>query len=674
VYWAAEHAQKGWKCANADLLKDIVSWIKFRSAPVQFFHVKAHSGNGHNDAADAAAKSGAQLHLTSDVYVPCEAPLIPLNAGGPVLHVKKVFCDLEEVPKPVKGSEPANSSGVPLLGCHYAPHHGRALHHAVQRANLKRLTDVSSNSAAFWKVYRELVSPRKRAPLVSLSQLAACFEKRMNAPEPPPPSFNIRLMQAAEERAKAIPVPSVDRSPDQTFSGRIVAKDLEWAKEHLKSHSRTAAGLDRQHYDRILGIDNEVLCRVINECINRNDAPSVWLTTLIAAIPKKDKPLTDAKSYRTVGLESCFLKLICLLIHKRIYDWAEARGIIPASQNGFRKTYRTNNNTFVLRCMIERARAEGRTLWVAFLDITNAFPSTNRNLLWVKLYNLGISGKLFDWMRMLYGKMEYVVTQGGQYSEPFTSNVGVLIGDPMSLTLWDIFFADFNLHPDDADVLLCGVIMSHLEHADDMAIVSYSPEGLQRHLNTFIQWCGDNLLDANAEKSWIMIFGPVPSNIPMFTLNGNLIEYRDRHTYVGITFQSTERNIFAANYTEKAKVARGTCYSVLGIEAYTGDLPPREGRLFYMACVDPHLISGADIVVDVTDVMLLELEKVQLNFLRRLLGLGAHSIRAPLFTELGVIPIRYRRLMIALRFLEGKRGYWMDLRKATIPGRPSFAA
>jgi hypothetical protein len=104
-----------------------------------------------------------------------------------------------------------------------------------------------------------------------------------------------------------------------------------------------------------------------------------------------------------------------------------------------------------------------------------------------------------------------------------------------------------------------------------------------------------------------------------------------------------------------------------------------------MACIDPHLISGADVIVDVNDPMLAELEKVQLSYLRRLLGLGTHAIRAPLFTELGLIPLRYRRLIIALRylrylvglahdhyawlalqdsyclFLDGKQGYWMDL-------------
>ncbi|KAJ6483971.1 ribonuclease H-like domain-containing protein, partial [Mycena sanguinolenta] len=59
IYWAPGHAETGWNCANADILQDIVSWIKFRSAPIHLYHVKAHAGNRHNKAADAAAKDGA---------------------------------------------------------------------------------------------------------------------------------------------------------------------------------------------------------------------------------------------------------------------------------------------------------------------------------------------------------------------------------------------------------------------------------------------------------------------------------------------------------------------------------------------------------------------------------------------------------------------------------------
>lgn len=147
------------------------------------------------------------------------------------------------------------------------------------------------------------------APAVSLTDLAACFEKRMNTADPPPTEFNLDRKRVVEERVRNIPLPSgTPPSGDETFN-----RGIQWAKDHLKSHYSTAVGLDKLHYQEVLEIDNEVLCKLINECLDRNDAPLVWFTTLIAAIPK-DKPLPDANSYRTIGLESCFLKLVCLYI------------------------------------------------------------------------------------------------------------------------------------------------------------------------------------------------------------------------------------------------------------------------------------------------------------------------------------------------------------------------
>ncbi|KAJ7841425.1 hypothetical protein B0H13DRAFT_2365780 [Mycena leptocephala] len=303
---------------------NITSWIQFRTAPVHFYHVKAHAGNRHNEAADAAAKAGADLPLPNAEYAPCPAPAAPLRLEIP-LEVQKVTCDIPEL---VAQSAPTYQPNVQLevsTNPHDpSVHRNRSAHRAIQRAHLKRLTDASSNSAAFWKVYRSMADPKPRAPAVSLSDLAACFEKRMNAADPPPPEFNLDRKRVVEERVRNIPNPSGDPpSGNETLNRRVTEEDIEWAKDHLRSHYKTAVGLDRLHYQEILDIENDVLCKLINECLERNDAPLVWFTTLIAAIPKKDKPLSDPNSYRTIGLESCFLKLVCLLIHKRIYTWAE---------------------------------------------------------------------------------------------------------------------------------------------------------------------------------------------------------------------------------------------------------------------------------------------------------------------------------------------------------------
>ncbi|KAJ7168700.1 hypothetical protein C8R46DRAFT_897370, partial [Mycena filopes] len=231
VYWAISHSDRGWKCANADLLQDIVSWIRFRSAKVHFVDVKAHSGNPHNDGADAAAKAGAQLPLPAGGYIRWPAPWPPLRLGEPLCSMK-VSCDIPEMPVAPKREE--NIEGD-ILPRNYEAHRGRALHHAIQRANLQRLTNASSNSAAFWKVYRSMVSPKPRPPAVALSELASCFEKRMNAPEPAPPAFNMERMRVIGERAANLPFPSGE-SPHPTLKGTVTEVDIAWAKEHLKSH------------------------------------------------------------------------------------------------------------------------------------------------------------------------------------------------------------------------------------------------------------------------------------------------------------------------------------------------------------------------------------------------------------------------------------------------------
>ncbi|KAJ6555715.1 hypothetical protein B0H10DRAFT_1847662 [Mycena sp. CBHHK59/15] len=107
--------------------------------------------------------------------------------------------------------------------------------------------------------------------------------------------------------------------------------------------------------------------------------------------------------------DSTVLKILMLLIHKCTTDWANSRGLIPDFQNGFREGYRMNNNPFVLRCVKEWACANRLTLYVAAVDATNAFPSTDHPTLWLKLLRVGMGGAIFDWLRMLYQRMEYYV-------------------------------------------------------------------------------------------------------------------------------------------------------------------------------------------------------------------------------------------------------------------------
>ncbi|KAJ7196191.1 ribonuclease H-like domain-containing protein, partial [Mycena pura] len=58
VHQGPHLAQTGWKCANGDVLRAIQYRIRLRPAAVQFHHVRGHSNNLSNDAADSLAKEG----------------------------------------------------------------------------------------------------------------------------------------------------------------------------------------------------------------------------------------------------------------------------------------------------------------------------------------------------------------------------------------------------------------------------------------------------------------------------------------------------------------------------------------------------------------------------------------------------------------------------------------
>ncbi|KAJ3871486.1 hypothetical protein F5051DRAFT_306582, partial [Lentinula edodes] len=74
-------------------------------------------------------------------------------------------------------------------------------------------------------------------------------------------------------------------------------------------------------------------------------------------------------------------------------------------------------------------------------------------------------------------------------------------------------------------------------------------------------------------------------------------------------------------------------------------------KQLYSALVDYNLINGCEIAIDTDNHLLSMLEQVQLLFLRRTLGLSRRSMVAPLFTETGIMLIRTRRGLRALRYL-----------------------
>ncbi|KAJ3550428.1 hypothetical protein NMY22_g490 [Coprinellus aureogranulatus] len=662
---------RGWDVTNGDLFRDITTLLSQREGRVHFVQVRGHVGNVSHDHADVLAKSGAALpavppHVQLAQPQPGASVLSWTHPSSADLEPKVSFTPLqrapnlpaqEDVPEAVSdsGSETDDdwydSDFDVITGGRLRAHRGRGKVRR-QKKELKRRLLEAKTEVQFWRAVKRIMNSKRSAAAISARQLMKVFKKRMNPIAPAPASFNLPHLSLHDKAAAAIPARTLDTTNAQHFSKPVTEDEVAAMKSllHARSAERTSDGLDCIGYSEMMAMDNDVVAELFNKCLDDLVIPTAWLTTVLTAIPKKNKPKDDPESYRSIALESCGLKMLTLLIHLRLTAWSEEEGILPNSQNGFRAGYRTNNNGFVLRCAIERARANGQTLYVAFADITNAFPSTHHGCLWSKLRDLGAGGKIFDWLRLLYRSMEYKVHHADEWSESFRSLVGILIGDTSSPTLWALYMSDLRMARHSDDCILAGIPISNMEQADDIVLISTTPEGLQQKMDELWRWCNLNNMILNAIKSSISVYGPLPKELRPFNFGDGVVSISAEQTYVGLTTSSTERNIFAPHYSKKASKARTVGNTILGLDDMVGSLSAWDARKLYMALVDPHLIHGCEVMPDINGALLQSLKGVQNAFSRRALGLHSRSSLNALWTELGLMPIEYRRVILVLGY------------------------
>ena len=125
--------------------------------------------------------------------------------------------------------------------------------------------------------------------------------------------------------------------------------------------------------------------------------PSLWSKCIISPIPKSSTTdPRDPLSYRGIALASSMYKLYCFILNNRISSWCEANGKIVDEQNGFRKNRSTIDHVSTLTSIVDTRKKLKQSTFCAFIDFRKAYDCINRNLLWSKLENIGIGGKLFS--------------------------------------------------------------------------------------------------------------------------------------------------------------------------------------------------------------------------------------------------------------------------------------
>ena len=82
-----------------------------------------------------------------------------------------------------------------------------------------------------------------------------------------------------------------------------------------------------------------------------------------------------------------------------------------------------------------------KILYLAFIDISKAYDSIQRSLIWLALKKIGLPPKLIKMIQVIYQSIECRVRIEGKDSDPFEILVGLLQGDSNSTLIFTIIFS-----------------------------------------------------------------------------------------------------------------------------------------------------------------------------------------------------------------------------------------
>ena len=296
--------------------------------------------------------------------------------------------------------------------------------------------------------------------------------------------------------------------------------------------------------------------------------PQQWRDANIVTIYKNKGDKTICGNHRGISLLAVAGKVLAkVMLQRLISNISET--ILPESQCGFRKNRSTVDMVFTARQLQEKCREQHQDLFMAFIDLSKAFDTVQRDLLWSTLLRFGCPNKFVNILRQFHDGMNARVTIGGQESASFPVCTGVRQGCVLAPVLFNIFLLCvsqllnkeieessgvpvdyrldgnlFNIRRLQATTKLHRVRILELQYADDCALVAHTPQDLQAVLDAAVKAYSSMGLTINITKTEVVCQWStnIPSILPIFTIADKHLSIVPSFKYLG-SILSEDNNI-----------------------------------------------------------------------------------------------------------------------------------
>lgn len=267
--------------------------------------------------------------------------------------------------------------------------------------------------------------------------------------------------------------------------------------------------------------------------------PPIWKQGLIVPLYKgDDKQKTSTNSYRPVALLSCFLKIFENVLNSRISKYVLDSQCFPnKQQQGFQEKLGCLTASFNLQEIVYYNLEQGSNVFVGFLDSSKAFDIVWRHGLLFKLYNLGVTGKLWTIINDCHSNTSSSISRW------FNVLQGVRQGGVLSTFLYLVFINDLinSIEQLYTCTKLLNIICNCPSLADDISLIALTPNSLQNMLDVANTYSRRWRFKFNANKSSILQFRSKGNQLKegsIWTLGDTPVPCSDSCTHLGIIINS----------------------------------------------------------------------------------------------------------------------------------------
>ena len=299
-----------------------------------------------------------------------------------------------------------------------------------------------------------------------------------------------------------------------------------------------------------------LLHQTITEIWNGAPVPQTWKNANLVTIYKNKGDRAECGNSRGIALLSVAGKILAKIILRRITANI-TEPLLPETQCGFRSERSTVDMVFSVRQVMEKCREQHRDLYIAFIDLSKAFDSVDRDLLWKILEKCGCPPRVINIIRQLHDGMQVQVKAAGKLSEPFEVSRGVKQGCTLAPVLFNTYVqcvtrllteslsnakidinyrtdrSLFNLSMLKAKTKIKKTAFSELQYADDCALLSHTPQDLQDALTKMAEIYDRMGLRINVQKTEVLQYQVLNGKVSTITLNGEELKNVPCFRYLG---------------------------------------------------------------------------------------------------------------------------------------------